>query len=129
MGSTPPAQAHQVTGAAAPPLVPVAFTGRTSTLALQDPVASMRRQARKCGDKLPPGFVLVAWYWDIESGGLDIEERGHAATWQQVDTGIPRDGGLADLLAEAASPAPRFAAVICEDIERSARDTYNALKL
>ena len=36
---------------------------------------------------------------------------------------------MADLLAEAASPAPRFAAVVCEDIERSGRDTFNALKL
>src|SRR6266568_9099185 len=26
-------------------------------------------------------------------------------------------------------PRPRFAAVICEDIERSGRDTFNALKL
>ena len=109
--------------------VPVAFTGRTSTLYLQDPVASMRRQARECQEKLPEGFFIAAWYWDIESGGLDIEQRGHADTWQQVDVGLPRDGGLADLLAEAASPAPRFAAVICEDIERSGRDTFNALKL
>jgi hypothetical protein len=36
---------------------------------------------------------------------------------------------MADLLAEAASPAPKFAAVVCEDIERSGRDTFNALKL
>ena len=43
--------------------------------------------------------------------------------------GLPRTGGLADLLSEARSPAPRFAAVVCEDIERSGRDTYNALKL
>ena len=42
---------------------------------------------------------------------------------------IPRDGGMADLLAEAAFPAPKFAAVVCEDIERSGRDTFNALKL
>jgi site-specific DNA recombinase len=40
-----------------------------------------------------------------------------------------RDGGMADLLTEAKAPIPRFAAVICEDIERSARDTFNALKL
>ncbi len=45
------------------------------------------------------------------------------------DIGIPRDGRPADLLAEAASPEPRFAAVICEDIERSGRDTYYALQL
>jgi len=36
---------------------------------------------------------------------------------------------MADLLREASSPAPRFAAVICEDIERSGRDMFNALKL
>ena len=31
--------------------------------------------------------------------------------------------------ARAAAPAPKFAAVVCEDIERSGRDTFNALKL
>ena len=43
--------------------------------------------------------------------------------------GLQRDGGIADMLAEAASPEPRFAVVACEDIERSARDTFNALKI
>jgi Recombinase/Resolvase, N terminal domain len=116
------------TGAA----IPVAFTGRTSTLALQDPVASLRRQARReCQEKLPPGMFIAAWYWDIESGGMDIDQRGHSTSYEQFtgQIGIPRDGGLADLLKEAGSPAPRFAAVICEDIERSGRDTFYALKL
>ena len=36
---------------------------------------------------------------------------------------------MAELLEEAAAPEPRFAAVVCEDIERSGRDTFNALKL
>ncbi len=113
------------------PAIPVAFTGRTSTLMLQDPVASLRRQVRECQDKLPPGMFLAAYYWDIESGGLDISERGHGTAHESVldQVGIPRDGGLADLLTEAASPTPRFAAVICEDIERSGRDTFYALKL
>ena len=35
---------------------------------------------------------------------------------------------MADLLAEAGGPAPASAAVVCEDINRSARDTFNALK-
>jgi len=110
--------------------VPVAFTGRTSTLYLQDSAASLRRQLRECEAKLPPGWFIAAHYWDIESGGLDIEDRGHGTAHEQFpDIGIPRDGGLADLLTEAASPVPRFAAVICEDIERSGRDTFNALKL
>jgi len=36
---------------------------------------------------------------------------------------------MAELLEEAAAPEPWFAAVVCEDIERSGRDTFNALKL
>jgi site-specific DNA recombinase len=117
-----------VAGPAEP--VPVAILGRTSTLELQDPFGSITRQITSSREWLPPGFYLAAYYWDIESGGLDLEERGHAANYQPfVDKGLPRDGGLADLLSEARSPSPRFAAVVCEDIERSGRDTYNALKL
>jgi hypothetical protein len=119
----------QVTSSAPAEPVPVAFLGRTSTLLLQDPAASLRRQAREVQEKLPPGWFISTWFWDIESGGLDIEQRGHGDAHQQVDVGLPRDGGLAALLAEAADPAPRFAAVMCEDIERSGRDTFNALKL
>jgi site-specific DNA recombinase len=67
---------------------------------------------------------------DVESGGLDLEQRGQGESWRPfAAAGIPRDGGLADLLTEAKAPIPRFAAVVCEDIERSARDTFNALKL
>ncbi len=110
--------------------VPVAFIGRTSTLELQDPVASLRRQVRASKAALPQGWFIAAWYWDIESGGLDLDQRSQTGSYRRFTAaGIPRDGGMADLLAEAASPAPRFAAVICEDIERSGRDTFNALKL
>jgi DNA invertase Pin-like site-specific DNA recombinase len=121
--------APQATRSAPAEPVPVAFLGRTSTLLLQDPAASLRRQAREVQAKLPPGWFIAAWFWDIESGGLDLEQRGHGTAHQAVDVGLPRDGGLAALLAEAAGPAPRFAAVMCEDIERSGRDTFNALKL
>ncbi|HLK72781.1 MAG TPA: hypothetical protein VKU77_03935 [Streptosporangiaceae bacterium] len=110
--------------------VPVAFVGRTSTLELQDPVASLRRQVRSCQAVLPAGWFIAAWYWDIESGGLDLEARSQGEAYRRfAAAGIPRDGGMADLITEAASPMPRFAAVICEDIERSGRDTFNALKL
>lgn len=79
---------------------------------------------------LPPGFRIVAWYWDIESGGLDLKDRSQTDSWTKVDgISIPRDGGMADLLTEAATGRPRFAAVACEDINRSARDSFNALKL
>jgi site-specific DNA recombinase len=117
-----------VAGPAEP--VPVAMLGRTSTLELQDPFGSITRQITSSREWLADGFYLAAYYWDIESGGLDLEQRGHGSNYQPfVDKGLPRDGGLADLLAEARSPSPRFAAVVCEDIERSGRDTYNALKL
>ena len=109
--------------------VSVAFIGRTSTL-MQDPVASLRRQVRKSREWLPAGFQIVAWYWDVESGGLDLEQRSQGDAWQAAaGADIPRDGGMADLLRAAKSPVPPFAFVICEDIERSARDNYNSLKL
>ncbi len=100
--------APQVTSTAPAEPVPVAFLGRTSTLLLQDPAASLRRQARQVQDKLPPGWFISAWYWDIESGGLDLEQRGHGTAHQAIDVGLPRDGGLAALLAEAGDPAPRW---------------------
>jgi len=116
-------------GAPAEP-VPVAFLGRTSTLEMQDPRASLRRQLRSSQQWLPQGWFIAAVYWDVESGGLDLEARSQGEAYRQFTAaGIPRDGGMADLLAEAASPVPKFAAVICEDIERSGRDTFNALKL
>jgi site-specific DNA recombinase len=131
MAITSPAPTSPMTAAASAPAepVPVAFLGRTSTLLLQDPVASLNRQLREVIAKLPPGWFIAAHYWDIESGGMDLEERGHGTAHQHLNVGIPRDGGLAALLAEAGGPAPRFAAVMCEDIERSGRDTFNALKL
>jgi site-specific DNA recombinase len=110
--------------------LPFAFLGRTSTGAMQDPVASIRRQARTCQDALPPGGQIVAWYWDIESGGLDLDQRGQSQAWRAFPgIGIPRDGGLQDLLGEAASGTRRFSAVISEDIERAARDNLASLQL
>ena len=81
--------------------VPVAVLARTSTLLLQDPA----------------GFYVAGYYWDVESGALDLDQRGHGRYEQFTSQGIPRDGGLADLPAEARSPQPRFAAVVVEDIE------------
>ena len=127
---TPAASAATAgTGTPAEP-VPVAVLARTSTLALQDPVASLNRQLRSCQAWLPAGWYIAGYYWDVESGGIDLEQRSQGHAWQAfAAAGIPRDGGMADLLTEAKAPVPRFAAVICEDIERSARDTFNALKL
>ena len=119
-----------VTGGEPAAPVPVAVLARTSTLYLQDPLASLQRQYRSCEEWLPYGWYVAAFYWDVESGAIDIEERSRTASFEQFTAaGLPRDGGMADLLEEAAAPEPRFAAVVCEDIERSGRDTFNALKL
>jgi site-specific DNA recombinase len=111
-------------------MFPVAVLARTSTLELQDPRASIRRQIRSVRDWLPAGWFIAAVYWDIESGAIDLEQRSQGNAYQAfASSDLPRDGGLADLLTEAKAPAPKFAAVVCEDIERSGRDTFNALKL
>src|SRR5215472_17208096 len=126
---TTPTTATIPAPAAEPVPVPVAFLGRTSTQILQDPAASLRRQLGKVTDRLPAGWFIAAHFWDVESGGLELEQRGHGTGYDTMDVGIPRDGGLADLLAEAASPQPRFAVVMCEDISRASRDTYISLRL
>ena len=124
------AQAPLTSAAVTAEPVPVAFVGRTSTLALQDPRASLNRQLRSARTWLPAGWFIAAVYWDIESGGIDLESRSQGDGWRAfAGADLPRDGGMADLLREAASPAPKFAAVVCEDIERSGRDMFNALKL
>jgi site-specific DNA recombinase len=110
--------------------VGVAALTRTSSRDLQDPVASCRRQLRAITAWLPPGWYIAAVFSDVESGAIDIEDRSRDDTWQVLtDAGLPRDGGMADLLAEAASPDPRFSVVVVEDIERASRDTFNSLKL
>jgi hypothetical protein len=50
---------------------------------------------RKVTTALPTGWFIAADCWDIESGGLDLEARGHGATHQQIYVGIPCDGGIA----------------------------------
>ena len=49
--------------------------------------------------------------------------------WQQFTAaGLPRDGGMAQLREQINGGRPPFAAVICENIERSGRDMFDALK-
>jgi hypothetical protein len=89
--------------------VPVAVLARTSTLSLQDPAASLNRQIRSCQAWLPAGWYVAGVYWDVESGGIDLEQRSQGQAWEPfAAAGIPRDGGLADLLTEAKAPLPPF---------------------
>src|SRR5579862_5552967 len=118
---------RQATGAVP---VGVAFLGRTSTGTMQDPVVSLARQYRGAAERLPEGFTIVRSYWDVESGGIDLDARSQTDLWQQfAGAGIPRDGGMADLRAAAASGQCPFSAVICEDINRAGRDMLDSLRL
>ncbi len=73
--ATPSSAPHVTSGPAEP--VPVAVLARTSTLALQDSAASLRRQITSTREWLPPGFYVAGYYWDVESGALDLDQRGH----------------------------------------------------
>ena len=125
----PPAAVQAADQQDGPPIVPVAWLGRTSAEDSQDPTISPPRQLRNSRDALPAGFVIVANFYDVESGRKDLDERGHGRAHEQFDIPIPRDGGIQDLLAEAARPDRRFVAVICESIERVARRTYFGTKI
>lgn len=110
-------------------LIPVAWLGRTSTEDAQDPTLSLPRQLRRSRAALPPNWVIVAHYYDVESGRKDFDQRGRGSAHERFDIPIPRDGSIQDLL-EAAARRPRpFAAVICESIERVARRTYHGTKI
>lgn len=64
--------------------------------------------------------MIVAHFYDVESGRKDLADRGHGRAHEQFQIPIPRDGGIADLLAEAERPGRRFDIVICESIDRIA---------
>ena len=81
--------------------VPVAWLGRTSTDDAQDPTLSLPRQLDSCRKALPPGFVIVAKFYDVESGRTTVENRGRSNAHERLDIPIARDGSIADLLAEA----------------------------
>src|SRR5579859_4390560 len=91
MGTPAPRSTGPVTGPESPAEpVPVAILARTSTLAMQDPVASLNRQIRSCRQWLPAGWYVAGYYWDIESGGIDLEQRSQGDAWQQFTAaGLP----------------------------------------
>ncbi|MFI9559152.1 recombinase family protein [Nonomuraea endophytica] len=107
----------------------VAWCGRTSTEDLQDPTLSLPRQLDNSRAALPPGAVIVAHFYDIESGRKNLEDRGYGTAHERFAIPIPRDGGIQDLLAEAARDNRRFDAVICEGIDRISRRTFYGTKI
>ena len=109
--------------------VRVAFAGRTSTEEQQDPRQSMIRQLDRSKTAIPRPWVIVAHFYDVESGRKELADRGKGADVSRFDIPIPRDGGIADLLAEAEHPNRRFDVVICESMSRIARRMHENLTI
>ncbi|GGM81666.1 recombinase [Lentzea pudingi] len=105
-------------------LIRVAFAARTSTYDQQDPTLSIPRQLNGCHRALPDNAVIVAHFYDIESGRKDLAARGQSRAHEMFEIPVPRDGGIHDLLEEAARPDRRFDVVICEEIGRVGRRAY-----
>ncbi|MGA6164168.1 recombinase family protein [Amycolatopsis magusensis] len=101
-----------------------AWLGRVSTKDMQDPTLSLPRQLGSSQRALPEDALIVAYFYDVESGRMDLNLRGSGRAHEQFDIPIQRDGGLQDLLAEAERVDRRFDYVICESIERTARHMY-----
>ena len=91
-----------------------AFYGRVSTEDAQDPSLSLPRQLAACERIVQQaGGKIVACYWDIESGRKQLDKRGTGADGSRFAVGLPRAGGLPDLLAAAAN-GRTFDAVIVD---------------
>jgi len=102
-----------------------AFFGRVSTDDVQDPSLSLPRQLAGCQAPVrDSGGSIVASYWDIESGRKELAARGSGADGSGFGITVRRDGGLSELLRDAA--VGRFDAVIVESIDRLSRLTVDA---
>jgi site-specific DNA recombinase len=107
--------------------VRVAVLARTSTEDQQDPRQSIMRQVGTCRTAVPESWVIVAVFYDVESGRMELEARGQGENYERFDIPIARDGGIADLLDEAAHPGRRFHVVLCESISRVARRAFEGI--
>ncbi len=109
--------------------VRVAFLGRTSTEDQQDPRQSLLRQLGNCKTPIPDSWVIVAHFYDVESGRMELDQRGRGENYERFDIPIARDGGIANLLEEAQHPGRRFDVVICESISRVARRAFEGISV
>ncbi len=100
----------------------VAFL-RCSEEELQNPELSLDRQLHNCqGAVAKRGGRIVATYYEIETGTSRYDQRGKGTNLDGYRISIPRAGGLHDLVADAARVPRPFDFVICENINRLARN-------
>lgn len=106
-----------------------AFYGRVSTEDAQDPSLSLPRQLASCVHAVSAADgEIVAHYWDIESGRKSLDSRGKGADGGRFGVGLPRDGGLPELL-HAAVSGHSFDGVMVESIDRLSRMTADATRI
>ena len=106
-----------------------AWYGRVSTEDEQDPTLSFPRQLQNAERHVEEASGrVVAHYYDIESGTRAYAARGSGGL-AGFDIPIPRDGGLQDLLADAARRPARFDRVIVESISRLSRNSSVAFRV
>jgi DNA invertase Pin-like site-specific DNA recombinase len=106
----------------------VAFYGRVSTDDAQDPSLSIPRQLGKCDEVLGPiGEKVAVTFWDVESGRKALAERGNGKRDWSKDVGVPRAGGLPELLTSARGG--EIDAVIVESIDRLSRMTADGTQI
>ncbi len=106
-----------------------AWYGRVSTEDEQDPTLSFPRQLQNAERQVAEsGGRIVCHYYDIESGTRAYAARGSGGL-AGFEIPIPRDGGLQDLLADAAKRPARFDRVIVESISRLSRNSSVAFRV
>jgi site-specific DNA recombinase len=74
------------------------------------------------------GGEIVECFWDIESARKPLSARGHGAVAGRERVGVPREGGLPELLA-ATLRGRAFCGVIVESIDRVSRITADATRI
>ncbi len=103
---------------------------RCSNEELQDPNLSLARQLHTCQQAVAKwGGRIVAVYYEVETGSARYQQRGSGTDLAGFDIPIPRAGGLHELVADAARKPRRFGRVICESIDRLARNSAVAFTL
>jgi hypothetical protein len=109
-----------------PPLR-VAFYGRLGCDS-DDTELSLVRQYEQCRRVLPPQS-LTAVFYDVGSGPVNRPHPAPARLTIRAGVDAVRDGGLADLLAEATSANRRFDCLITCGPDRVSRDSQRAVEL
>ena len=103
--------------------------GRVSTEDEQDPTLSFPRQLQNAERQVEEADGrIVCHYYDIESGTRAYAARGSGGL-AGFDIPIPRDGGVQDLVTDAARRPAHFDRVIVESISRLSRNSSVAFRV